>query len=174
MTQRTGPNISSRKTRIDGFVLSRMAGVKKGPFSRPFCGRPPHSSFAPDFTPSCRVFFAAANFGSRALKIGWGALDGLLTTVSGVGVALMLGIVLVSTAVPTIRTQVFGPPQSYHWIALALAQGIVLYTLVVSTVFEMGNPRYRHPTVLLIWLSAFLAFEFWSWFRSVSGQRRER
>jgi hypothetical protein len=108
-----------------------------------------------------------ANFDSRALQLAWAAVHfGLMTAfvftlavVSGAGVLLYLG----GSQRRRRLEQIAGASELYNverllWI-FALACTIVFYTAVISSVFEIGIPRYRLPTEALIVCLVFVGGE---------------
>jgi hypothetical protein len=84
------------------------------------------------------------------------------------------GIVLVAGGLPFVRIFILGrfKGQSHEQIAkpvragqcqlevFILAGAIVVYTALVSSFFETGDPRYRVPTDGLIVLMAFVGVEW--------------
>ena len=74
---------------------------------------------------------------------------------------ICLGTALSMWLLPGVRslimTRMGNQSAPAYWLFLALNMSIVLYTMVVSSTLDTGNPRYRVPVEPLIWLTIALS-----------------
>ncbi|NDJ87270.1 MAG: hypothetical protein GYB66_15435, partial [Chloroflexi bacterium] len=91
-------------------------------------------------------FAQHANFGSRWLYLIWSVVH---FSVIGVWAASAMAVLCNGLFIKLRRP---APGQQHHarQLAMWLCGGIVIYTMVVSSAFNIGEPRHRMPTELLI------------------------
>jgi hypothetical protein len=100
-----------------------------------------------------------AHFGSRFLQLFWGLLWLVLLLLFFACLVVLAGLLALRFLAPGRHAEAHRDDTAPAALALALAA--VLYTAVVSTVVEVGSPRYRAPTELVIWFSTLLGFTVW-------------
>ncbi len=71
----------------------------------------------------------------------------------------MMGLIFVSIFFKN-QFQFFEKIDELYIIVLLIPIAIIFYTMLISTLFEVGNPRYRASTDLLILFSVFAMFNF--------------
>ncbi len=108
-----------------------------------------------------------ANFGSRAAQTIWALLGLGLNVLLLASLALLLGALAFGGCVREGRRRLRQSLGRAPCIAIVLATTTVLYTMAISTVLEVGNPRYRAPTDLLALFTTLLTLAWWRRLRSV-------
>jgi hypothetical protein len=92
-----------------------------------------------------------ANFDSRLIQLVWVVLHFALIGLFGVHFTGLTGLYTISYAYrPFYQIIQEIDPDHLRFIAVSLACLLILYTMAISTAVEIGNPRYRTPTDLLI------------------------
>ncbi len=81
---------------------------------------------------------------------------------------MLIGLFLVTRPLPSHLKKVLltgsAPPDIL--IALILIpNSIIFYTMIISTMFEVGNPRYRTPSDLLIYFVTVLGIQILARYR---------
>jgi len=107
-----------------------------------------------------------ANFDSQLLQIVWAAVGFGLNLVFLAVVALALGSCVLGACVQGLSQTLRRAAPGETCVALGLAVTVVLYTFCISSVVEVGNPRYRAPTDLLALFASLLALNAWRRLRS--------
>jgi hypothetical protein len=104
-----------------------------------------------------------SNFGSRSMQMLWTIIHFVVILIFFLIVFLLAALLLIRWLLPReIRGkvyQVFGDfnrPLQYFVIPLT----VIVYTMLVSALFEAGHQRYRTPTDLLIFLFTVLGIHF--------------
>jgi len=111
---------------------------------------------------------AAGNLGSRGLQLLWSLLHFGTIAVFFAVVLMMVAVGCVVVTVPQLRAWVgagMQVPQQRAVTGAVLALVAIFYTMLVSCVVEIGTPRYRGPTDLLILFVTVLGVELWSQWR---------
>jgi hypothetical protein len=107
-----------------------------------------------------------ANFDSRVLQLLWGGLHFFLVGLFAVTLMVLggIGIFLQSCRMYTARADRLksGLELTYcKAFMYAMAAAIVVYTGAISSLIEVGNPRYRIPTDSLIVFMIFIGADIW-------------
>ena len=112
------------------------------------------------------------SFGSRVFQGVWGLLHLAIVGLFFVMTALMLGLIVLT------RKRNLPPPapsdgdpfaiSSERWRLLLGTWAILAYTMLISTVFEMGTPRYRVVTDLLLLFAVALMADLLRRFRKAN------
>lgn len=95
-----------------------------------------------------------ANFGSRPLQLLWGLVLSGTLMLFGANVLFVGGMLCLAFLVPRFRTDLDQHRELVLGILFTFT--IIFYSMLVSTLVETGDPRYRSPTDLLIWFSTLL------------------
>jgi hypothetical protein len=106
---------------------------------------------------------ALSDFDSRLIQHVWGLVHFTVVAVFFVVVSLLASFGLLMWLLPTgLRRQVLPPDASSGGLPalFLLPLAIILYTSLTSTLFEVGNPRYRTPTDLLMFFTLVLGIHF--------------
>lgn len=105
-----------------------------------------------------------ANFNSRYMQLCWGLLHFIVITLffMTIGLALSFGITLAILRTKIKKTIfLFNDDKNIHaFLSFIIALTVIFYTMLISTIFEVGNPRYRTPTDLFIYFVITLGFHF--------------
>jgi hypothetical protein len=105
-----------------------------------------------------------ASFGSRPLQLLWSLLQNVVVGLFLLQVLMLAGAACTALALPAVRPLLGTAVRATHPLALGgsvLAVLVALYTMIVSTTVDLGNPRYRAPTELLVWLATILLVDAW-------------
>jgi|SRR5688572_2306271 len=115
-----------------------------------------------------------ANFDSPYIQLAWAVVHFCVMTVFALTLAVVSGMGVLMCLGGSRRLQRIVGTDTWHdieslfWV-FALAWTIVLYTAVISTVFEIGIPRYRVPTEALMVCMVFIGGEI---IRRITGLLR--
>ena len=118
-----------------------------------------------------------ASMHSSALRWLWGALHAAVTGVFFLQLAVLAGVGVfeASKRIAGARDRALVPwagASAFQALAFALAGAIVFYTMLLSNFLDIGDPRQRRPTDVLVVFLCVLGGHVWR--RSVSaGARRE-
>ncbi len=116
----------------------------------------------------CRYWFPAttdiSNFDSGTLQFLWSLIHFLVVIVFLAVVLILAAYRIMLWALPQRAGDRLRADLSGHYLHLAaflLPLSFIVYTMLISTVFEMGNPRYRLPTELMIFFTAVSGMKLW-------------
>lgn len=98
-----------------------------------------------------------AHFGSRKFQLFLGLIHAIVFTIFFIQLAIFLGAIVLLAVNRELREQLrtMRPIIWQNFFILMMALVYVLYTFAVSTLVEVGNPRYRAPVDLLIFFFVF-------------------
>jgi hypothetical protein len=112
---------------------------------------------------------ALSDFHSRLIQLLWGGVHFAVIAAFFLVVSLLLGFGLLMWLLPTgQRKRVLPADARLGGVAalFLLPLAIIIYTSLTSTMFEVGNPRYRTPTDLLILFTLVLGIHFFAQVRT--------
>lgn len=112
-----------------------------------------------------------SNFGSRSVQALWSGVHFLVAGCFFLAVLALLGTALLRRLLPDESKPVVPRPEDagIPIPALAIPLAVILYTLLVSTLFEGGHQRYRAPTDLLIYFLLIIGVRFLGRLRSAAS-----
>ena len=113
-----------------------------------------------------------ASMHSSALRWLWGALHAAVTGVFFLQLAVLAGVGVfeASKRIAGARDRALVPwagASAFQALAFVLAGAIVFYTMLLSTFLDIGDPRQRRPTDVLVVFLCILGAHVWR--RSVSA-----
>ncbi len=114
-----------------------------------------------------------SNFDSRLLQLFWTIIHFTVIQSFFIIVFLLLGFALLMRFLPLeLRKKLiptFAANNSLFPLAFLLPLLIVVYTMLISTLMEVGNPRYRTPTDLFVFCFLILGVHFIIQFKNQAG-----
>lgn len=98
-----------------------------------------------------------ANFGSRKVQLVLGLIHAIVFMIFFIQMIFIFGAMALLVANRELRAQLktIRPIIWQNFFVLMLVLVYVLYTFAISTLVEVGNPRYRAPVDLLIFFFVF-------------------
>ena len=98
-----------------------------------------------------------ANFGSRKVQLLLGLIHAIVFTIFFIQMVSIFGAIALLFANRELRVQLktIRPILWQNFFVLMLVLVYVLYTFAISTLVEVGNPRYRAPVDMLIFFFVF-------------------
>lgn len=108
---------------------------------------------------------ALSDFDSRLIQLVWGLVHFTVVAAFFLVVSLLVSFGLFMWLLPIgLRKQVLPADVSSGGLPalFLLPIAIILYTSLTSTMFEVGNPRYRTPTDLLMFFTLVLGIHFFA------------
>ena len=106
-----------------------------------------------------------SNFNSRALQLLWTVIHFIVIILFFTGVILLVSFRLLSFKLgPELRAKITTGTfdDCMTQLTLAIPITIVLYTMIVSTMVEVGSPRYKIPVDLFIFFTVVLCVHVWT------------
>ena len=104
-----------------------------------------------------------SNFGSRSVQLLWSVIHFIVISIFFLVVFLLANLILVKWFLPyEIRRRVFPKDEGVAVMlpSFIISISIIIYTMLVSTMFEAGHQRYRTPTDLLIFYIVILGIHY--------------
>jgi hypothetical protein len=104
-----------------------------------------------------------SNFNSRTIQLLWITVHFAVITVFFAVTLLIFSLFVFTWRFPIeIKSQISNLIKPFHHLFLPffIAISIIIYTMLISTMIEVGNPRYRTPTDLLIFFALTIGVYF--------------
>lgn len=111
-----------------------------------------------------------SNFNSRTIQLLWMTVHFAVTAVFILISTLIFSLLAIIWLFPVeIKEKIITLTQSSHHLLLPffISISIIIYTMLISTMIEVGNPRYRSPTDLLIFFSLIIGVNFFTRISSI-------
>ena len=106
---------------------------------------------------------SVSNFDSRSLQLLWSFMHFMVIFVFFLIAVLFAGLVLLRWFLPDeARKKIFPKHENFEGLmpVFIIPLSIIIYAMLVSTMFEAGHQRYRTPTELLVFLLTVLGVRF--------------
>lgn len=108
-----------------------------------------------------------SNFNSPIFELLWTIVHFSVTTLFFLVTILIFGLLITIWRVPIeIKKSIVNllDPFSPLLIPFIISLSIIFYTMIISTMIEVGNPRYRTPTDLLMFFALSIGLYFFTHF----------